>query len=181
MNEPVCTALVMFLLTKLCVLRQTLNRRLFSLLLAWIYLIVLNLMLLIFLKWDLTQELLYTFVVWSLLRQLVWLSVRQRLTSDAAVGLKQLLGFRFGVFLLSLSVLWLTFHYRNWPFSSGPSWYLGRGCSLRWRSTHTQLCGSLWLYVRVLIPYSSWKYLGQEQWPPVLCQRFCRQIRAAAV
>lgn len=73
----------------------------------------------------------------------------------------------------------MTFHHGNLPFSPGLCWHLGRGCSLSRRSIHTELCGTVCLYVRVLSPYSSWKCLGQELWAPVLCWGRCRQIQTA--
>lgn len=129
-------------------------------------------------KWDLTPDLLFTFVVWPVFRELLWLALGWRLTLAAAVGLTQLLQFELSVFLLSSLLPWMTFHHGNFPFSSGLCWFLGRGCSLSHRSMHTELCGTVCLYVRVLSPCSSWKRLGQELWAPVLCWGCCRQVQA---
>lgn len=129
-------------------------------------------------KWDLTPELLFTFVVWPVFRELLWLALGWRLTLAAAVGLTQLLQFELSVFLLSSLLPWMTFHHGNFPFSSGLCWFLGRGCSLSHRSMHTELCGTVCLHVRVLSPCSSWKHLGQELWAPVLCWGCCRQVQA---
>lgn len=73
-----------------------------------------------------------------------------------------------------------TFHCGNRPFSPGLCWHLGRGCSFGWGSIRTN-CMDLCAYKKELIPYSSWKCLGWEKWPPALCQGCCRQIRTAPV